>query len=113
MSSTSAHGLDEPQRMNAMQRAELLRVIEQNLGLPRSDPQKPEFQNADSRRLFATLRIRNEELRQAAKMVGIPPEGYPLHARIVIRIVSALLSWYTRPLRRWAELAAETSALTS
>ena len=47
-----------------------------------------------------------EQLRSVAQLVGIPPADYPLHVRLVMKSISALLPWYTRPIRSFCLEAA-------
>jgi hypothetical protein len=47
-----------------------------------------------------------EQLRSVAQLVGIPPADYPLHVRLVMKSISALLPWYTRPIRTFCLEAA-------
>lgn len=43
------------------------------------------------------------ELEAGASNVGQVPHGYPMHVDWIMRILHALLPWYTRPLQKHAE----------
>lgn len=47
-------------------------------------------------------------LREHAEELGRMPAGYPLHVRVVMSAVSALLPWYTRSLRQFGAQTTQT-----
>lgn len=47
------------------------------------------------------------ELRQKAAKIGKIPSGYPRHIDLVMRLISALLPWYTRSLVQFGRQTAE------
>lgn len=51
------------------------------------------------------LRRAIRDLEQGAMLVGELPRHYPMHLNLVMRVIHALLPWYTRPLRQHAEHA--------
>lgn len=53
-----------------------------------------------------------ESVRQSVNQVGVPPPGYPWHIRAVMNGISALLPWYTRPIRQFCENATATLECT-
>lgn len=53
------------------------------------------------------------ELRREASQIGRIPVEYPAHIVVVMKVISALLPWYTRPLVNFARRAARVSDLTA
>jgi hypothetical protein len=49
------------------------------------------------------LRRAIRDLEQSATRVGELPRGYPMHLNLLMRMIHALLPWYTRPIRQHAE----------
>ena len=47
-------------------------------------------------------------LRENAEQLGQLPAGYPLHVRVVMKTVAALLPWYTRSLRQFGQQTTQT-----
>ena len=86
-----------------MEADELIRQLKNELAIPDvsepSDSTAAFRDSADWRELERCVR----ELRSAADAVGVKPVGYPLPVDLTMRIVGALLPWYTRPLRAQAE----------
>jgi hypothetical protein len=57
----------------------------------------------------ADLRLLNNlvrDLRLHAALVGEIPSNYPKHVDLIMRGVAAILPWYTRPLREYAQKTA-------
>jgi hypothetical protein len=63
----------------------------------------------------AVVRCREqaETLQRLAERVGTVPGGYPRHVDWVMRVIAALLPWYTRPLRQFCEEGAEQARRVS
>jgi hypothetical protein len=93
-----------------MARSDLRRTLESGLGIPAGAGSETVRDQAVEA-LLAQLRHRLLEMERAARSIGTVPQGYPLHVRVVIRAIAALLPWYTRPLRHFAQISADTCAL--
>ena len=57
---------------------------------------------------MARARLLLAEVRRLAGQIGRIPENYPLHVVFVIRVISALLPWYTRPLTQFGQKVTES-----
>lgn len=81
----------------------------QHLGIPewRGPSSVPETEVL-ARVQLGRLRILLDELRVCADQIGKIPDNYPRHVHIVMRIISALLPWYTRPLSQFGQKVSET-----
>jgi hypothetical protein len=55
------------------------------------------------------VRLAVRELRQRAASIGAIPAGYPRHIHLVMKVISALLPWYTRSLVQFGHQAVETA----
>lgn len=88
------------------------------LGIPVIQPD-PQRQQVDRRFDFAavnTIReLRRElfELRREASQIGRIPLEYPAHIVVVMKFISALIPWYTRPLVNFARRASRISDITA
>lgn len=87
-----------------MEPNELLEQIRHKLHIP-----QPEDADAhEPGRALAIPEARHElrkairDLEQSAAAVGMLPANYPMHLRPVMRVIHALLPWYTRPLQQHA-----------
>ena len=71
--------------------------------------------NIESATIVAIRELRRElfELRTEASHIGSIPRSYPAHVVLVMKIISAILPWYTRPLVHFAQRAARTAELTA
>lgn len=49
------------------------------------------------------------ELRREASEIGKIPRDYPAHIVVIMKVISAFLPWYTRPLLNFARRAARIS----
>ncbi len=87
-----------------MEPNELLEQIRHKLHIPR--PEDATAHAAPSPRTggeaWHELRRAIRDLEQSAGQVGTLPKNYPMHLRPVMRVIHALLPWYTRPLRQHA-----------
>lgn len=88
-----------------METNELLPRILDKLHIPRADGS---IHTSDSVRApqggkWRDLRKAIRDLEESASRVGELPTNYPLHLKPVMRVIHALLPWYTRPLRQHAE----------
>lgn len=82
------------------------RLLEE-LGIP--TPRSPEPQSPDSEPdSIARLRGLVSRLEQDAAKIGQMPAGYPGHVTFVMKIISALLPWYTRNLIQFGNSSALT-----
>jgi hypothetical protein len=74
----------------------------------------PPFVSASPALIEKLNRLRSEvkEVGMQASRIGVMPPNYPLYATLVMRLVSALLPWYTRPIREFGERAARTACQT-
>jgi hypothetical protein len=88
--------------------------IRHALGLPEwpSESARPAVApETDSSGTLRQLRQELAALQRAAAAIGQVPQGYPRHLDLIMRAISALLPWYTRPLREWAENTSRVSQL--
>ena len=63
-------------------------------------------------RMTAVLReLRREvfELQQESARIGKLPDRYPRHIVLIMKTISALLPWYTRPIAHFSQRAARTA----
>jgi hypothetical protein len=79
------------------------------LGHPTGVPSQPESAlprplNPLLRQLYAEIAV----LEADAGRIGRLPEHYPLHVRVVMKTLAALLPWYTRPLVQFSRQATVT-----
>jgi|GEM_PF-2565634 len=96
---------------------DLLALTRKELGIP-TQVADPLRQSTDAstamlsapewRRLHRAV----SELEEGAQAVGEIPKGYPMPVDWVMRLIHALLPWYTRPLRKHAEHAVDCSRAT-
>jgi hypothetical protein len=94
-----------------MTERELEGVLRSSLAMPAEDTDNLSAATDAAELAPAVLRRRIAELRSMAECVGAMPVGYPFHARIIIRIISALLPWYTRSLREFDVAVVDTIRL--
>jgi hypothetical protein len=59
------------------------------------------------------LRVAVSELERSVASIGEIPKGYPKHIDLVMRIISALIPWYTRNLTRFGQQTAQTVRVIS
>lgn len=94
--------------------------LEQNLlrhlgvqfqGLARLEPPVPAGANCELLQLTSKLRESCAELCRITASVGSIPVGYPWHLNLIMRAISALLPWYTRPIRESVAKTAECMVL--
>lgn len=96
---------------------DLLALTRKELGIP-TQAAGPLHQSTDvSTAMLSTpewRRLHREvsELEEGALAVGEIPKGYPMPVDWVMRLIHALLPWYTRPLRKHAEHAVDCSRAT-
>ena len=57
---------------------------------------------------LARLRFLVRELEQGASRIGRMPAGYPRHVTLIMRLISAALPWYTRPLVELGQKSSQT-----
>src|SRR5580765_6126944 len=73
------------------------------LGMPHLNRKERPDRRAPSQGLssgdLASLNLLVIELQREAISIGSIPPNYPLHVDLIMRAVSVLLPWYTRPLR--------------
>ena len=50
-----------------------------------------------------------QDLRVHANRVGTIPNSYPRHLDLIMKAISALIPWYTRPLQQFAQRTTETT----
>jgi hypothetical protein len=87
-----------------MEPNELLETIRQQLHLPQEDDaitrsSKSSVANSEA---WHGLRKAIRDLEQSAGKVGELPANYPIHLNPVMRVLHALLPWYTRPMQQHA-----------
>lgn len=90
-----------------MKLSDVERAVRTQLGLP--EPKwlaQPMRSTHDLEGLYHLL----NDLRHESEQVGKIPVGYPRHVDIVMRILHALLPWYTRPLERFSVISARTTS---
>jgi hypothetical protein len=61
---------------------------------------------------FRRLRVSARTLQEDAARLGTIPEHYPWHVNLVMRLISALLPWYTRSLVQFGQRTAQTMHIT-
>jgi len=54
-------------------------------------------------RTLRELRVELFELRKEAALIGAIPQHYPRHIVSIMKAISALLPWYTRPIVQFAQ----------
>ena len=87
-----------------MEPNELLEQIRHKLHIPQEDDAmapSPESPVAKSE-AWHGLRKAIRDLEQSASEVGELPANYPMHLNAMMRMLHALLPWYTRPLQQHA-----------
>ena len=87
---------------------DLLSLTRKELAIPVGQPTTASTQPASASDMPVTQEWRQlyralNELEAGAQAVGKIPQGYPRHVDWVMRILHALLPWYTRPLQKHAE----------
>jgi hypothetical protein len=85
---------------------EIERSVREQLRLP--EPRRKETRVERSTHDLEGLYRLLIDLRHEAELVGKIPAGYPRHVDVVMRVIHALLPWYTRPLMNFSGLAART-----
>ncbi|MBL8296273.1 MAG: hypothetical protein JNN08_30800 [Bryobacterales bacterium] len=82
------------------------RSLRSQLGLPEPRPSgaRVERPTHDLEGLYRLL----IDLRHEAELVGKIPVGYPRYVDVVMRVIHALLPWYTRPIERFSGIASRT-----
>ena len=90
---------------NLMDTGELLGNLRRDLEIPGPDTVPPPAHNVAARDGESWHRLRRaiRELEEGAVRVGELPRDYPMHLNLVMRVLHAMLPWYTRPLRQHAE----------
>ncbi|SRR5579883_3482666 len=85
------------------------------LGIPMGD-REPEDGSGEFTRQWASLiydlRAELVALRSESERIGRIPPDYPRHVNWVMRAISVLLPWYTRPLVNFGRRAVSTAELT-
>jgi hypothetical protein len=89
-----------------MKLSDIERSLRSQLGLPEPRPNgaRVERPTHDLEGLYRLL----IDLRHEAELVGKIPVGYPRYVDIVMRVIHALLPWYTRPIERFSGIASRT-----
>ncbi len=59
------------------------------------------------RQQLAAIQSQTVHLHQLAEQIGKLPANYPWHINLIMRVISALLPWYTRPLRDFGKSCAD------
>lgn len=87
-----------------MEPNELLETILQRLHIPQeNDVTAPSSKSAVANsEAWHGLRKAIRDLEQSAGKVGELPANYPIHVTPVMRVLHALLPWYTRPMQQHA-----------
>lgn len=87
-----------------MEPNELLDEIRHRLRIPRAEdamaPAPPA--SLGSGEAWHALRRAIRDLEESAGQVGVLPANYPMHLSVVMRVIHAMLPWYTRPLQQHA-----------
>ena len=91
-----------------MKLSDVERAVRTQLGLPEPKwlAERAERSTHDLEGLYRLL----YDLRHESEQVGKIPVGYPRHVDIVMRVLHALLPWYTRPLERFSAVSARTTS---
>jgi len=89
-----------------MKLSDIERSLRSQLGLPepRTNGTRVERPSHDLEGLYRLL----IDLRHEAELVGKIPVGYPRYVHVVMRVIHALLPWYTRPIERFSGIASRT-----
>jgi hypothetical protein len=76
---------------------------------PRLGGQPPPTLCGESSLNLERLRVAVSELERSVASIGEIPNGYPKHIHLVMKIISAVIPWYTRNLIRFGQQTTQTA----
>lgn len=97
--------------MNSARNLERRLLEELGIPIPLSTSAPTEFGSA-KRDTILRLRRLVAQLERDASRIGATPQGYPKHVTLVIRVIGALLPWYTRSLVQFGNTTVHTARAT-
>ncbi len=90
---------------------DVLEAIRLRLGTPQPESEGPPDRLRRAGELLAAINLEErvselsrmvERLEAEAGRVGVVPQGYPWILDLIMRLIHALLPWYTRPIREFS-----------
>ena len=86
---------------------ELEKRLEAGIGMPPGSAEETGASSVADSLMVVSMHIGNcreivQDLRVQADRIGTIPSSYPWHVDLIMRVISALIPWYTRPLHQFA-----------
>lgn len=104
---TWSAGRQDPKLVSEVDIAQLEQNLQAHLGLPRPGGAAA-VRVKVSRQPLLRVKRQIRTLRENAEQLGQLPVGYPFHVHAIMKIVSALLPWYTRSIRQFGMQTTQT-----